>query len=112
VGHCLSLGLVVLTLDDMRMINACDHEGPAELRIWARALFVSLAGFMDGSLFLSRKYDVRLFILIGIGTAIAKIARRRGYIAYTPGVLLCTYTIVGTVVASIIAYWLHMRVGR
>jgi O-Antigen ligase len=112
VGYLIWLGLLVLTLDDMRVTNACPKEEAKDLRGWARALLVSLAGFMVGSIFLSRSYDVQLFIMIGIGTAIGDIARRGGYIVHTRGVLKWTYIIAGVAVASIIALWLYMRLLR
>ena len=81
VGYLLWLGLLLLTLDDLRLIHASTNEEAAELRKWARAIQVSLIGFLVGSIFLSRAYDVQLFILIGLGTVIAELARRRGYLA-------------------------------
>ncbi len=110
VGYVLWLGLLLLTLDDLRLIHASTNEEAADLRKWARAIQVSLIGFLVGSIFLSRAYDVQLFILIGLGTAIAELARRRGYLARNRrGVLNWIYILGGTAVASIIGYWLYMR---
>jgi hypothetical protein len=113
VGYLLWLGVLFVTLDDLRLIHASTNEEAADLRKWARAIQVSLIGFLVGSIFLSRAYDVQLFILIGLGIAIAEIARRRGYLArVSRGVLLWTYIVGGTAVATIIGYWLYMRLLR
>ena len=113
VGYVLWLGVLLLTLDDLRLIHASTNEEAADLRKWARAIQVSLIGFLVGSIFLSRAYDVQMFILIGLGTVIAELARRRGYLARNRrGVLDWIYIVGGTAVASIIGYWLYMRVLR
>ena len=113
VGYVLWLGLLLLTLDDLRLIHASTNEEAADLRKWARAIQVSLIGFLVGSLFLSRAYDVQLFILIALGTAIAELARRRGYLARSQrGVLVWIYIVGGTAVSTIIGYWLYMRLLR
>jgi O-Antigen ligase len=113
VGYVLWLALLLLTLDDLRLIHASTNEEAAELRKWARAIQVSLIGFLVGSIFLSRAYDVQMFILIALGTAIAELARRRGHLARNHrGVLVWTYIVSGTAVGTIIGYWLYMRVLR
>jgi putative inorganic carbon (HCO3(-)) transporter len=113
VGYVLWLGLLLLTLDDLRLIHASTNEEAADLRTWARAIQVSLIGFLVGSIFLSRAYDVQLFILIGLGTVIGELARRRGYLARNRrGVLNWIYILGGSAVASIIGYWLYMRLLR
>jgi putative inorganic carbon (HCO3(-)) transporter len=113
VGYLLWLGMLMLTLDDLRLIHASTNAEGAELRKWARAIQISLIGFLVGSIFLSRAYDVQLFILIGLGIAVAEIARRRGYLARASrGVLVWTYFVGGTAVATIIGYWLYMRLLR
>jgi hypothetical protein len=109
VGYLLWLGVLLLTLDDLRLIHASANEEEADLRKWARAIQVSLIGFLVGSIFLSRAYDVQLFVLIGLGTAIADVARRRGHRARSRSVLLCIYAVSGTAVATIIGYWVYMR---
>lgn len=113
VGYVLWLALLLLTLDDLRLIHASTNEEAAELRKWARAIQVALIGFLVGSIFLSRAYDVQMFILIALGTAIAELARRRGHLARNRrGVLVWTYIVGGTAVGTIIGYWLYMRVLR
>ena len=112
VGYVLWLGVLLLTLDDLRLIHASTNEEAAELRKWSRAIQVSLIGFLVGSIFLSRAWDVQLFILIGLGTAIAELARRRGYLVRSRPVLLWLYIVSLAAVSSIIGYWLYMRLLR
>jgi O-antigen ligase/polysaccharide polymerase Wzy-like membrane protein len=113
VGYFLWLGLLLLTLDDLRLIHASTNEEAADLRKWARATQVSLIGFLVGSIFLSRAYDVQMFILIGLGTAIAELARRRGQLARNQrGVLIWIYIVGGSALATIVGYWLYMRFLR
>ena len=112
VGYLLWLGVLLLTLDDLRLIHASTNEEAAELRKWSRAIQVSLIGFLVGAIFLSRAWDVQLFILIGLGTAIAELARRRGYLVRSRPVLLWLYIVSLAAVSSIIGYWLYMRLLR
>ncbi len=113
MGYVLWLGVLLLTLDDLRLIHASTNEEAADLQKWARAIQVSLIGFLVGSIFLSRAYDVQMFILIGLGVVIAELARRRGYLARNPrSVLIWIYIVGGTAVSTIIGYWLYMRLLR
>jgi hypothetical protein len=112
LGYLLWLGLILLTLDDLRRIHASANEEDSDLRKWAHTVQVALIGFMAGAVFLSRAYDVQLFVLIGLGTAVAVVARRRGYLVRSRSVLASTYVISGIAVATIIGYWLYMRLLR
>jgi O-antigen ligase len=109
VGYILWLGLLFLTLDDLRQIHATAEAEDADLRHWGRAVQVSLIGFLIGSIFLSRAYDVQLFVLIGLGTAIGDIARRRGYLTRSRSILTWIYITGGLALSTIIGYWLYMR---
>jgi len=112
VGYVLWLGVLLLTLDDLRLIHASTNQEAADLRKWARAIQVSLIAFLVGSIFLSRAYDVQLFILIGLGTVIGELARRRGYLVGSRPVLVWIYIVGLAAVSTIIGYWLYMRLLR
>jgi O-antigen ligase len=112
VGYALWLALMLLTLDDLRLIHASTNEEGLDVRKWAQVSQVALVGFLVGAIFLSRAYDVQLFTLLGLGTAIAAVARRRDILTSSRGVLVWTYLVGGAAVLSIIVYWLYMRVGR
>lgn len=109
VGYVLWLALMMVTLDDLRQIHATAQLEDADLRLWGRAIQVSLIGFLIGAIFLSRAYDVQLFILLGLGTAIGDVARRRGYLKGSRSLLVWIYSVGGVAIGSIIGYWLYMR---
>ena len=109
VGYILWLALMMVTLDDLRQIHATAQPEDADLRLWGRAIQVSLIGFLIGAIFLSRAYDVQLFILLGLGTAIGDVARRRGYLKGSRSLLVWIYSVGGVAIGSIIGYWLYMR---
>jgi len=109
VGYILWLALMMVTLDDLRQIHATAQAEDADLKLWGRAVQVSLIGFLIGAIFLSRAYDVQLFILLGLGTAIGDVARRRGYLKGSRSLLVWIYSVGGVAVGSIIGYWLYMR---
>ena len=109
VGYVLWLALMMVTLDDLRQIHATAQAEDADLKLWGRAVQVSLIGFLIGAIFLSRAYDVQLFILLGLGTAIGDVARRRGYLKGSRSLLVWIYSVGGVAVGSIIGYWLYMR---
>jgi O-antigen ligase len=111
VGYFLWLSLVVLTLDDMRCVARVELEGAGELRRWARALMLSLVGFLAGGVFLSRSYDVILFILLGVGVAIDDLARRSAGLP-ARGLLVRSFVVVAVEVTSILILWLYMRLLR
>jgi hypothetical protein len=109
VGYFLWLSLIVLTLDDMRSVSREKGEDVTELRRWAEALSLSLMGFLIGGLFLSRSYDVMLFILLGLGAATTDLARRSGYLSGSRSFVRWLYMVIAVEVASIIMVWLYMR---
>ena len=109
VGYILWLALMMVTLDDLRQIHATAQPEDADLKLWGRAVQVSLIGFLIGAIFLSRAYDVQLFILLGLGTAIGDVARRRGYLKGSRSLLVWIYSVGGVAIGSIIGYWLYMR---
>jgi hypothetical protein len=123
VGYFLWLGLLVLTLDDARRLERGerrddDGEEPAtaedeeDVRRWGRAVGLSLAGFLMGAFFLSRSYDVMLFMLVGLGAALADVARRQGVLSRTRDPFLWSLAIALLELASIVVFWLYMRLLR
>lgn len=80
-----------------------------ELSRWAEASWISLAGFLVGSLFLSRTYGTMLFLLLGLGVAVVDIARAAGWEVERREPILRILQ-VGTIeVASIIFVWLTVK---
>jgi putative inorganic carbon (hco3(-)) transporter len=127
VGYFLWLALLVLTLDDARAVGRAeeggedDHDetragevGPerVELRRWGQAITLSLAGLLVGSFFLSHSYDVMLFILLGLGAAVADVARRQGLLTRSRDPFIWSVAIIGLELVSIVVFWLYMRLLR
>jgi hypothetical protein len=118
VGYLLWLGLILVTLDNMNAAQAWATRSEAsdpsavELHRWSRAVFDSLAGFLVGAAFLSRTYDVFLFVLFGLGAAIGEQARSRLEMVHGRSLLTWLYVLSFSAVASIIGIWLYMRLGR
>jgi hypothetical protein len=138
VGYMLWLGLVTLPLHDLRTVGVqrraeaehgpdTDLEGgepqedgeqsedadeDAGLGDWAEAIAISIAGFLIGALFLSRTYDPILYVFLGLGVAMAGVAKERGYGPEPRDPVAWTARIAGLAVASIAAVWVYMRVYR
>jgi O-antigen ligase len=114
VGYSLWLTLIMLTLDDLRLLarERGEDEDLVELRGWGRPVGLSLVGFLLGGLFLSRPYDVVLFLLLGLGAGAADMARRRGLLKQRRDLVTWTCFVIAVEVASIILFWLYMRLLR
>ena len=116
VGYFAWLGAILATFWYLERISATEAgpEGPTELARWARALSLSLVAFLAGALFLSRTYSVSLFLLVGLGTALAGVAldtseEPESYAFPMPGFILRTGVLV---VVSIILTYVVVVLGR
>jgi hypothetical protein len=109
VGYFIWLSLVVLTLVDIRALGRQDREA-AELPRWGRALMLSLVGFLIGGFFLSRAYDVMLFILVGLAIAMTSLARRSGFPLENQALVHRLFVVLVIEVASIVGIWLYLRI--
>jgi hypothetical protein len=139
VGYFIWLMLIVLTLSHLATVarGSPDTEGEGgdpteetgagdeseetvedeeaeseeeELSRWAEASWISLAGFLVGSLFLSRTYGTMLFLLLGLGVAVVDMARAADWEVERREPILRILQ-VGTIeVASIIFVWLAVKV--
>jgi O-antigen ligase len=80
IGYFFWLALLVITLLELNSLaQYSGEEGGGEgLRKCARAIFLALCVFLAAALFLSRTYTVILYLLVGLGTALADIARKEG----------------------------------
>jgi hypothetical protein len=114
VGYLLWLGVIAHTIDDLRRIGRERNADDAviDLQRWSAAVNVSIGGFLVGAFFLSRPYDVALFILLGLGAAAAGIALRLGYLRQhrtLPWWFVVLFMLAG---GSIVFFWVYMRVFR
>jgi hypothetical protein len=76
IGYFSWLGAILATFWYLERISVTEAgpEGSPDLARWARSLGLSLGTFLAGALFLSRTYSVSLFLLVGLGTALAGVA--------------------------------------
>lgn len=79
VGYFAWLGAIFATFWYLERVAAVEgaargEDASADLVRWARALGLSLVAFLAAALFLSRTYSVSLFLLVGLGTALAGVA--------------------------------------
>lgn len=111
VGYFLWLTLVVATLAGLRHVVAEAPEGEdgAEFRRWAQAAFLSLTAFLTGAFFLSRTYNVVLFLLLGLGTAVIAIARREEWSTPGRGGAFWTASMAALSVTSVFGFWMLAR---
>jgi O-antigen ligase len=84
----------------------------AEEARWARACRLALAGFVAAAFFLSRTYSVLLFLVVGLATAVADLARRRGALPPAGGAAPWVAGIASLEVASVILFFVLVRLSR
>jgi hypothetical protein len=111
VGYLFWCALILITLDDLRFVTGDDEGGRAGLRRWANALSVAILGSLVGGLFLSRSFDIMLFVQLALGTALADVARREGHLTHGRTVLFWIAATIAFAIASIVAVWIYMRIN-
>lgn len=104
VGYFLWLLLIALTMTETAALAKVDREDETggDLARWGRAMFLSLVVFLTAAFFLSRTYSSVLFLLLGLGAALADIARRRDLIADPTPLTRWAPRIVGMEIGSVI----------
>jgi hypothetical protein len=111
VGYFLWLWLIALTfMEALALSNGGDQGAEmAELAPWGRALHLALVSFLTAALFLSRTYSPVLFLILGLGTGLSDMARRRGQVADSTPLLRWVPRIVGLEAVSVFMVWLAVR---
>jgi hypothetical protein len=99
----------VLTLFDIRSVSRHKGEDETDLPRLAGALTISLMGFLIGGFFLSRAYDVMLFMLLGLCIAMTSLARRQGYPSSSHTLAQRLLIIFVAEIASITVIWVYLR---
>jgi O-antigen ligase len=66
VGYFLWMSMQVVTLMQLSRISAPGAKFDPQLGRWAKALKISLGGYMFTSFFLSRAYELPLYLLLGM----------------------------------------------
>lgn len=78
VGYFLWLAFLAVTLVESGLLEKeLDPDDPqeAEMAKWSHATRVTIIGFLVAAFFLSRAYNMMLFLIVGLGGAIINIAR-------------------------------------
>jgi putative inorganic carbon (hco3(-)) transporter len=111
VGYALWLALIVFTLRGLHAVWAAAPDGEAgeEFRRWSRAVQLSLSAFLVGAFFLSRTYGVMLFLLLGLGTAVASAADREDWHPPGDGTAAWALGAGALAIGSVFAFWLLMK---
>ncbi len=116
VGYFLWLGAILATVWHLELIKAAEGgpDGSPELLRWANAASLSLLAFLAGALFLSRTYSVSLFLLVGLGTAIAGVSFSTSHVperrSFSLGALTLRTSVL--VVVSVVLTYLVVVLGR
>ena len=73
----LWLGLIVVTFLQLRALTKIPEEQPQDglIKRWARALQLSLVGFVTAGFLLSRTFIPMLYLVLALGVALVLIAR-------------------------------------
>jgi putative inorganic carbon (hco3(-)) transporter len=66
IGYFLWMGMIVVTIIQLNRIPAIVGKSDPSLVRWAVALKISLGGYLFTSFFLSRAYELPLFMLLGM----------------------------------------------
>jgi O-antigen ligase len=77
LGAFFWLGLLYVSILALRRVVKAAPTGPPDgfLRQWALDTEIALVGFLSGAFFLSRTYNVVLYVLIGFAAALCRVAR-------------------------------------
>ena len=72
-------------------------------------MHLAFVGFLSAAFFLSRTYSPVLFLILGLGTALSDMARRRGHPADSTSWLRLVPRVLGLEAASVLLVWLAVR---
>lgn len=113
VGYFLWLGTLLLCFQDLLQVRAWNSESPAqeEMSRVARALLLSLNAFLVAAFFLSRAFQMMLFLLLGLATAIAALARRREIAVDSLSIGQWSRRVLAIELGSILFVYVVMRVA-
>jgi hypothetical protein len=109
VGYFIWLALIVVTFARLSALER-DAQYPAATR-WARALLVSLIGFLVAALFLSRTTSPMLFLLVSLPAAFIGIAEKQGELVAPLPIYWLARTLA-VEAASILLVWFTVRASH
>lgn len=108
VGYFLWLACITVAL--LRVSSVADDAEDRALARWARALRLSLIGFLVAALFLSRTTSTMLFILIAAVAVCSSMAVRAGVAVRLPR--LWWATVLGVEFLSVVMVWVTARASH
>jgi O-antigen ligase len=78
VGYFFWLGIIVITLVQLRALTKLAGTEPldGDLRKWAKALQLSVIGFLTAACFLSRTFVPMLYLILGLSAALVLVAKQ------------------------------------
>jgi len=112
IGYFFWLGIIVVTVGQLRSLAQLKDPADGEIRRWAVALQLSLFAFLTAAFFLSRSFIPMLYLLIGLCLALVLIARREGRPVWAPSVPTLGTVVIASEVATILFIYLALRASR
>ncbi len=114
VGYFVWLAIVALTWLRVSAVARLEPVTPEdeERARWAAAARYALTAFVAAAFFLSRTYGVMLFLILGLATAVADIARAEGRLPARGSLATWVAGIASLEVATVALFALLVRVGR
>jgi len=113
-GYFFWLALLVVAILQLEQVRQCTDDGLGGdvLRRQARVLIASFAGLLTAAFFLSRSYNVVLYLLVGLAFALYEIARQFGHPVALPSLYGVSRKVVTLEFASIAAMYVLVRANR
>jgi O-antigen ligase len=114
VGYFFWLALLVVAILQLEQVRQCTDDGLGGdvLRRQARVLIASFAGMLAAAFFLSRSYNVALYLLVGLAFALYEIARHLGHPVALPSLYGVGRKVVTLEFASVAAMYVLVRATR
>jgi putative inorganic carbon (HCO3(-)) transporter len=89
-GYFLWLALLALTIAQLRSLDQRQGDEKPDQHLGrrlARATLLALSSYLAAGFFLSRTYQITLFLILAMGVALVAIAKRSGQEIYAPRLL-------------------------
>ena len=114
IGYFFWLALLFLAILQLQQVRQCadDEINGDSLSRHARILGSSFTGTLVAAFFLSRSYNPILYLLVGLATALYRIASRDGCEVALPSLFKISRKVIALEFASILAIYVLVRVNR
>jgi hypothetical protein len=114
VGYGFWLALLTIALLQLNQVRQCKDDSfhAAILRRYALALLASLTGVLVSAFFLSRSYNVVLYLLVAITASLYASTQRSGYSMTLPSLSQLVRGVAALEIATIAGIYLLVRMNR